>query len=294
MSEPTIEPVRTTGLPDDFVIDLTDANVARLSDERTIIDLRDHVVAEGRGGIVEAEPDGRRVSGRPLDLAEGLELVILQEEDERWEKAERFVYDTYCEMGYCSVSERNRVEELQDWNDRSEFHVVFDEHETVVGTSRIISDDYERLPIGNFTRTDFADPNPVKELSSVVVAPNLRGFSVVAYLCRSAFVRSMTDDANALVFLLEDGLIDLLANSYALPVRYFGDKRYYMGGDVSPSGMTLRGADFVDTARRNPHYWKWMLEAFTADEVNRYDLPIVLVDDPKPAEDRSEASRPVS
>jgi hypothetical protein len=268
------------GLPDDFVIDLTDAAMARMADQHTIIDLRDHVVAAGEAGLV-TDTKERPKSGRPLDLLPGLSLHILdaEEADERWEKAERFVYDTYCEAGYCDLSPRSRVEVLQPWNDRSRFHVVFDEHEEVVGTVRVIRDAFEHLPVGMFERTDFVDPDPVAELSSLAVAPNARGLSVVVHLCRSAFVETWTRGGSALVFLIDDWMVDLLADVYALPIRSVGVQRFHMGGDVTPSAMTLRGPEFIETARLNPHYWRWMTEAFTAQQVADWELPIVLVDE---------------
>jgi hypothetical protein len=267
------------GLPDDFVIDLTDSAMARMADQHTVIDLRDHVVAAGEAGLI-TDTREKPKSGRPLDLLPGLELHVLDHEDadERWEKAERFVYDTYRQMDYCEVSPRQRVEVLQSWNDRSRFHVVFDENEEVVGTVRVIADAFEHLPVGMFERTDFVDPDPVAELSSLAVAPNARGLSVVVHLCRSAFVETWATGGSALVFLIDDWMVDLLADTYCLPIRSVGVQRFHMGGDVTPSAMTLRGPEFIDTARRNPHYWRWMTEAFTAQQVVDWELPIVLVD----------------
>jgi hypothetical protein len=45
--------------------------------------------------------------------------------------------------------------------------------------------------------------------------------------------------------------------------------------------MTFTGQEFLDTARRNPHYWRWMTEAFGPEKVAEYGLPIVLVDEPE-------------
>jgi hypothetical protein len=291
---------RDGSLRDDIVIDLTDAAMARAANENLVIDLRDHVVAAGQAGIVEPDAPTVKRSGRPADLLPGLRLEVLDQQDHRWDKAERFVYDSYRKLAYCDASERSWVEELAPWTDRSQFHVVFDEDDHVVGTARLISDGYASLPVGKFTRTDHRDPDPVQELSSVVVIPSARGLSVVAYLCRSIFFTAYRNGANAIVFLLEDGLIRLLTDHYGLPVRYLGESQHYMGGRVSPSGLSLVGREYLDTARANPHYWKWMLEAATAQEVADWDLPIVLVDDVEPegapaaAEQTTEATRPPS
>lgn len=266
----------------EVIVDLTDAARAQVAADDLVIDLRDHVLAAQGGAVVIPGQDRPTPSGRPLDLLDGLELVVVHEEDERWEKAERFVYDTYLAMGYCNESTRRRVEELQPWTGRSHFHIVLDEEQEVVGTARLIQDRYENLPIGQFSRTDHRDPDPVMELSSVVVAPTARGLSVVAYLCRSVFFTAFRSDANGLVFLLEEGLIRLLTNHYGLPVRYLGDTGYYMGGDVTPSGLSMAGREYLDTARANPYYWNWMLEACQPGEVVEWELPILLLDSPVP------------
>jgi hypothetical protein len=271
----------TTTDEDELVIDLRDATLAQREADEFIIDLRDHVVAAGKHGPARPETDDKPKSGRPQDLLPGLELVVLQEEDERWEKAERFVYDTYCEMGYCKPSDRKRVEELQRWNHHSTFHVVFDEDEQVVGTSRHIWGGFDELPVGQFARTDFIDLDPVSELSSLAVAPTARGLGTVVHLCRSVFVEAWLGGANALMFLIDDWMVRLLADTYALPIRFVGDPHFHMGGDVAPTSMTFTGQEFLDTARRNPHYWRWMTEAFGPEKVAEYGLPIVLVDEPE-------------
>ena len=282
---------------DDVIVDVTDAAIARMHADDLIIDLRDHVVAGGKGGLARPETDDRPKSGRPLDLVEGLELAVLEDEDERWEKAERFVYDTYCEMGYCRPSDRFRVEELQQWNEHSRFHVVFDEDEQVVGTARHIWGNYDKLPVGQFTRTDFIDHDPISELSSLAVAPTARGLGTVVHLCRSVFVEAWQGGANSLMFLIDDWMVKLLADSYVLPIRFVGEAHFHMGGDISPTSMTFTGQEFLDTARRNPHYWRWMTEAFTPQQVADWGLPIVLVDEPataamKPAMNQVEQPTP--
>jgi hypothetical protein len=267
---------------DDLIIDLRDHVLAQRASDDLIIDLRDHVVAAGKHGLARPETDDKPKSGRPGDLPEGCELVVLEEEDERWEKAERFVYETYCEMQYCRPSERRRVEELQRWNERSNFHVVFDEEENVIGTSRHIWGRFDELPVGQFERTDHVDLDPVSELSSLAVAPTARGLGTVVHLCRSVFVEAWKGGANALMFLIDDWMVKLLADTYVLPIRFVGEPHFHMGGDVAPTSMTFTGRTFLETARQNPHYWRWMTEAFEPQQVVDWELPIVLVDEPEP------------
>lgn len=163
---------------------------------------------------------------------------------------------------------------------------MFDEEDRVIGTSRHIKGGYDDLPVGQFERTDFVDVNPISELSSLAVAPTARGMGTVVHLCRSVFVEAWTEGANALMFLIDDWMVRLLADTYVLPIRFVGEQRFHMGGDISPSSMTFRGREFLETARHNPHYWRWMTEAFTAQQVAEWELPIVLVDEPEPARPR--------
>lgn len=274
---------------DEVIIDITDGALARLAlyrevvsrghDGELVIDLRDDALVAG-DREPQADPHEAHRSGRPLDLLAGCRLIRLTDRNSpTWEKAEEFVYTNYRELDYCEPSPRGHVEELAPWHDRSTFHVVLDDDDHVVGTARLIHDSYGELPIGRFERNDHVDPDPVAELSSVVVQPNARGMSVVAHLCRSIFFDTLERDANAMVFLLEEGLIQLLRVHYGLPVRHYGESRYYMGGDVTPSGMSMAGHHFIDTARVNPRYWQWMTEWCTPEQVARWQLPIVLVDE---------------
>lgn len=253
-----------------------DGVIIDLTGEDVVIDLRDHASTDEQ--LRPARPD-RPVSGRPFDLAPGLEFVNLLPGDARWNHAERFVYETYREAGYCRESVDLRVEELHAWTDLSTMYVVFDETGDVVGTSRIIKGRFDQLPVGQFTRTDHEDADPLAELSSLAIAPTARGLTVVVHLCRAVFVDAWRSGAHALCFAIDGWMVDLLVDSYCLPVRPLGVRRPYMGGDVSPTALTLKGENFVGTARANPGYWQWMCEGFTPAEVGAWQLPIVLTDD---------------
>jgi hypothetical protein len=254
-------PPRTGDGEGDVVLDLTG--------DEPVIDLR------------ETPSPARPVSGRPLDLDHGLTLRNLSTEDgETYARAERFVYEIYRAAGYCRESSRHRVEELQPWRDDCELWTVLDEEGTVLGTTRIIFGPWADLPVGQFRRIDDRDADPVAELSSLAIAPTARGLSVVVHLCRAAFVHSWRRGASALVCIIDGWMVDLLCDVYALPMRPVGAKRFHMGGDVTPSSMSFVGSEFEETARRNTGYWQWMTEAFTPEEIGRWDIPIVL-DDPE-------------
>lgn len=257
--------------PSPEVIDLRDDPT---TDTESEIDLRDGLVAAAT--LASTRTSARAVSGRPLDLAEGLTLVEIDEPDERWAQTERFVYEIYQEAGYCAESSRSYVEELQGWEHLSRLQVVFDEDGMVIGTARSIVGPFRQLPIGKFARLDHEDADPVAELSALAITPSARGISVVVHLCRAVFVDAWRKRASALMFAIDGWMVDLLADSYALPIRPIGSGEFYMGGDITPSGMTLRGSEFQDCARRNPGYWAWMTEAFTVEEIVDLKLPIVL------------------
>lgn len=257
------------------VIDLR--NDAGLEEEPEI-DLRDGIVAAAT--LASTRAATRAVSGRPLDLAPGLTLVSIDEPDDRWAQTERFVYRIYREAGYCAESDRAHVEELQGWEHLSRLQVVFGEDGDIIGTARGVVGTFEQLPMGKFARTDDGDVDPVGELSALAVAPSARGISVVVHLCRAVFIDAWRKGANALMFAIDDWMVELLADSYALPIRPIGIQELYMGGDITPAGMTLRGSEFEDCARRNPGYWQWMTEGFSVQEIIDYQLPIVLDTNP--------------
>jgi hypothetical protein len=58
--------------------------------------------------------------------------------------------------------------------------------------------------------------------------------------------------------------------------------------------MALDGPTYGDLARRNPHFWAWILEGATPEEIAQWGLPIVLpgtgeVDMERTAEHRTRA-----
>ncbi len=218
-----------------------------------------------------------RASGRPQDLQPGHRLITISGGD-LWLQAEAFVYEMYVSIGYTEPSPRHQVEELARWADSSRFHAVLDENDRIIGTVRTIFGNYAALPVSQFDRTDHADPDPVCELSSLVVDHTQRSTGVIEHLYRAGWLDAWRSGSKAVVALIDDWLFEAFRDTYRLPFRQIGVGQHYMGTNPVPVALPLNGPDYLGLARDNPHFWAWTLEALTATEVRDWDLPIVLVD----------------
>lgn len=259
---------------------------APLDQPEVIIDLRDHVVAAGGGELIidlrdqpPAPPgDGQTTcSGRPLSLQDGHHLLTITDGD-LWNQAENFVYDTYVAIGYTHPTSKRQVEELARWADRSRFHAVVDDDGGIVGTVRNIFGVYDELPVGQFERTAEVEPDPVCELSSLVVDPRQRSTGVIEHLYRAGWMDAWRAGSNAVVALIDDWLFDVFQRTYHLPFRKVGEAKHYMGTDPVPVAMPLDGPSYRAMARTNPDFWAWTLEALQAHEIVGWELPIVIRD----------------
>lgn len=224
------------------------------------------------------KPSTRAVSGRPADLLPGHRLVTILGGD-LWMEAEAFVYEMYVSIGYTQPSPRRAVEELSRWSNRSRFHAVLDENDRIIGTVRSIFGPYDELPVSHFERTDFADPDPVCELSSLVVDPAARSTGTIEHLYRAGWLDAWRSHSHALVALIDDWLFEVFRDTYCLPFREIGPGQHYMGGNPLPVSLPLEGNRYLDLARTNPQFWAWTLEAIAPLEVRDWDLPIVLLDE---------------
>lgn len=220
-------------------------------------------------------PPAHRVpSGRPAALLPDHHLELVTGGD-RWVQLEAFVYDIYRQVGYCEESPRRRVEELARWDDRSRFHAVFDGDDEPVGVVRTILGPYDELPVGKFTRTDFRDPDPVCELSSLTVRTDVRSTGVIEHLYRAGWLDALQRGASAVVALIDQWLLDVFVETYHLPFTVIGVAREYMGGVPVPAGLPLGGQHYRPMAASNPDFWAWTLEAMTADEAEAWSMPPV-------------------
>jgi hypothetical protein len=229
-----------------------------------VIDLRDDALAR----------QVRPVSGRPADLQPGHRLVTITGGD-RWMQAEAFVYDIYRKIGYCEESPRNRVEELARWNEQSRFHAVIDDDDEIIGVIRAIFGPYNELPVGQFTRFDDRDPDPVCELSSLTVRTDMRSTGVIEHLYRAGWLDALVTGSRAVVALIDQWLFDVFHATYCLPFRVIGVSEKYMGSEPMPVGMPLGGEHYRSTAERNPEFWAWTLEALTSTDAERWSMPVL-------------------
>ena len=192
-----------------------------------------------------------------------------------WDAAEAFVHDTYVELGYTAPSASKHVEELAPYEDRSIFHAVVDDDDVIVGTVRNIFGSYDELPIGKFHRIDDADPDPLCELSSLVVSPSMRSTGVIEHLYRRGWLDAFRFDCHAVVAIIDDWLLDVFQDTYRLPFRQIGFGQEYMGGVPVPVALALDGAEYDELARQNPRFWEWTLEDIDLDERGAWGLPPV-------------------
>ena len=288
--------VRAPSEDDGVVIDITDAALARweasqegartaLAADEVVIDLRDHIVAAGEAGLVTdlrtwipAAPAIVAPSGRPQELLPHHRLEMITGGD-MWMAAEAFVYDTYVKIGYTAPNTRHQVEELARWADRSRFYAVIDDSDKIVGTVRTIFGPYEELPVSQFERTDAGDPDPVCELSSLVVDPHERSTGVIEHLYRAGWLDAWRARSNAVVALIDDWLLEVFQRRYHLPFRPIGVAKEYMGTVPVPVALPLDAHHYVPMSQTNPYFWAWTLEAIDLHEIAAWGLPITIVDD---------------
>lgn len=264
---------------DEMVIDLTDqglqrqaAKVAADAAERaTVIDLRDGVLE----ALTELAPTGRTIpptphaSGRPPDLQEGLEVVVIKG-GPQWDRAEEFVYETYLTLGYTEETRTHHVAELEEYRERSHFHLAQRADETIIGTVRTIFGHYRDLPVGKFPRIDFADDDPMCHMSSVVVDPAARSRGVIEHLYRSAWADGVRHGARTITGLSESWMLAGFRQLYCMPFVPSGVPEWYMGGEVIPIAMSTSADAMAQVARTNAEFWFWNLETLEDHEVEAY------------------------
>jgi hypothetical protein len=265
---------------DEVVIDLTDAAMAKqaLYDRlvstspsgELIIDLRDEVLES----IALLAPTGRELttppmpSGRPPSLQEGLELVVIEDGPE-WAQAEAFVYDCYVKLGYTEENRDHEVAELRRYRDRSRFHAAVNQQGDIVGTTRAIFGEFHELPVGRFTRIDFADEDPMCELSSIVVEPGSRNQGVIEHLYREGWADAFRTGCPTIAGLGERWMIDGFRNYYCLPFVPCGIPEWYMGGEVIPMTMTMALSGMEQVYLHNPEFFWWNIERLSDEDIDR-------------------------
>lgn len=250
---------------DELVIDLTDAGLAAQA-------ARDEALAAETVRAAEATAARARVvSGRPAALPEHHEVITITGGD-LWMEAEAFVYERYVSLGYANHSSRRRVEELARWADHSRFHAVVRDDGTFVGTVRTIFGPYQDLPVGQFDRTNFDDPNPLCELSSLVVKQEYGGSGILDHLFRAGWADAMRLGARGIVALIDTWIFDVLCDLYCMPFSQLGQPHFHMGGDVVPIVMSTSQSAMAQIAHHNPDFYRWSMEVLDDDELRLLGL----------------------
>jgi hypothetical protein len=249
--------------PPDPDIDLTDAAQAKAGS------------AKRRGTAATGEDKPKRAfSGRPPELLEHHRLITITGGD-RWMDAEAFVYDMYLSIGYTQPSSKQQVEELARWADQSKFFAVVDPDDEIVGTIRTIYGAYEDLPVSQFERTDFSYPDPLCELSSLVVDNKVRSTGVLEHLFRAGWAETLRSGSSAIVALVDTWLFDAFREAYALPFIQLGQPHFHMGGDVVPVALSTAPEIYEEVAFHNPDFMRWSFEALTDQEMADLRMPIL-------------------
>lgn len=209
---------------------------------------------------------------RPPGLADGVTITSCVD-GALYDAGERFLYRIYRETDFCAESEREVVEELVEWTSGGTFHVAVDRGE-VFATARTTVRHLDELQIGQAQLTVDMPEADVCEFSSLTLASGRRGTGVIESIYRAAWADAFRSDATWLAALVDPWLADALRYHYQLPFRIVGEPKRYMGGDeVQPIGMFLNGDNYTELSERAPGFWDWVLEEFTAEEVDRFTLP---------------------
>lgn len=241
------------------------AEGAAAAEATTVIDLTDEALASR---TVKPSPI---VSGRPPQLLDHHHIEVVTGGD-AWIEAEAFVYERYRRVGYTQPSPHQRVEELARWADRSRFHVVYSDDGHIVGTMRTIPGTYAELPVGQFDRFDFDNPDPVCELSSMVVDESVRSSGVLEHLFRAGWSDATRLGASAIVALIDVWLLEMMRFHFGMPFIPIGVPHFHMGGKVVPVAMDITRAGMAEIAKNNPAWWLWNLEEMTEEEIHRFDI----------------------
>jgi GNAT superfamily N-acetyltransferase len=209
----------------------------------------------------------------PLDT--GLAVHHVNPYSELGDKAEQFVYANYRERGYCAVSSRSWIEEIQPWRDGSTLHVITEGTE-VLGVIRTVVGEFHELPVGQFDLV--ADLEPGTQLldgGSLAVKFDYRGFGLATELYRQWIQFGIRHRVDGFAMMMDDGMVEIMRKYYALPTHTLAERRQYMGGDIEP--LVVWMDEMLEAlARQRPALYRYAIEGFTPEEIVEFDLPILL------------------
>ena len=212
---------------------------------------------------------------RPEACDPALSLRLVDELDlERWDEAERFIYDVFRVSEFCEESPRGWVEEIDRYRHGSTLHVISD-HARPVGAVRTIPGRYDELPIGKFAANVPLTTGPLVEIGSLAVRATLRGLGVANELHRSAVRFALLTGAEGFCMLVEPWAIDFYRDVYGVPLRQTAEARHYMGSLTVPAVAMLD--EMVDNlVRTRRGVYQWFTEDLPAEVFAERNLPVVL------------------
>ncbi|MFM7064125.1 MAG: GNAT family N-acetyltransferase [Actinomycetes bacterium] len=212
---------------------------------------------------------------RPEPCDPALSLRLVDELDlERWDEAERFIYDVFRVSEFCEESSRGWVEEIDRYRHGSTLHVISDPARPV-GVVRTIPGTYDQLPIGAFPATVPLTAGPLVEIGSLAVRATLRGLGVANELHRSAVRCALLTGAEGFCMLVEPWAIDFYRDVDGVPRRQPAEARHYMGSLTVPAVAMLD--EMVDNlVRTRRGVYQWFTEGLPVEVFTERGLPLVL------------------
>jgi GNAT superfamily N-acetyltransferase len=223
---------------------------------------------------LESEEDDALRLWAPDPLDPSLITYHTTPDTEIGDRAERFVYETYREHGYCEESPRCWVEEVEPWRWKGTLHVICDGDE-VLGVLRTIVGRYEDLPVSQFEQTAPLRDGLLLDGGSLAVKSDYRGVGLATELYRNWIEVGIREGVEGFCLLMDDGYVDVLHTLYAVPTHPFAKRRHYMGGDIQP--LVVWMDEMLDAlARKRPNLYKLAISGFTPEEIAQHDLPILL------------------
>lgn len=207
--------------------------------------------------------------------------VLTDRSSYEWDQAEQFVYRVFREAGFCEVSPREWVEEVDTYRAASTLHVAHDQSGQIIGCVRTILGRYDTLPIGQFRASSEVPGGTLCEIGSLAVDMSIRGLGVVNELHRAALQWALLNDAIGFCMLVEPWSIDFFRDVYGVPLVESAAPREYMGSLTVPATVTFK-ALWSSLIRAKPGMLEWATAGITIEDRLRHDVPILL-----PTEDAS-------
>jgi GNAT superfamily N-acetyltransferase len=195
------------------------------------------------------------------------------------EAGRRLEYEIFVEENFFPPSESGRIEDYEEYESRSIFHVITSDRDEVVGVVRSVLGTYESLPVSHYVPerwTEFPQL-PVCEYTSLAIRPEHRKHGLAEELYRSVFALAWRSQLEGLVALVDPWMHELLNDHYGCAFAQIGPETdSFSGFVVRPIGVSLRALESVMPGRV-PEFWNWLVEG-----IEQTDVVIDLRDEPAP------------